>query len=93
MSAIDRRMIVVETGSSTAKAGSPKAPPTAPLSVASILCIPFEGAVPRSLFIVEIATRNAVRSAEFVVSLIRRETAAGSLLTPYSIGTPRMSVI
>lgn len=38
MSAIDRSMMVVETGSSTGSAASPNVPPAAPDAVASTRC-------------------------------------------------------
>jgi hypothetical protein len=93
MSAIDLSMIVVETGSSMTNAGSPKAPPPAPLAIAAILCqISLESNWPFLPKVMRAAPR-AVPKALFVASLTTVENFAGRYFIPFSIGLPMAAVI
>jgi hypothetical protein len=68
MSAIDRRMMTVVTGSSATRAGAPNIPPATPLTVAATLCASFHGAFTPSPSSVLRATSSAFASAPSVIS-------------------------
>ncbi len=55
ISAIDRNMIVVDIGSSTANAGNPKKPPMPPVVATAILCQIFDASSSCEAFIVKTA--------------------------------------
>ena len=91
MSAIDRSMMTVETGSSIGSMAKPKAPPAAPDAVANALCRSRDpargaGAMVRS------ATLSATSRPLEVAAAIACEAGAGSACPISSIGLPTMLV-
>jgi hypothetical protein len=92
MSAMERRMIVVERGSSMPRAAMPKAPPIAPEVATAILCMRLlasrapaaTGLLPR-LFT---ATSNAFSSAFSVALCTAPCRRLGSIFMPFSTGAP-----
>ena len=88
MSAIERSITVVDTGSSIASAESPKAPPTAPVAASVILCSVFAaGPSPRSSIVATATSRARVRALR-AATLSAPDQLAGSSSSPFSIGVP-----
>ena len=87
MSAIDRSMIVVESGSSTASAGRPNIPPAAPVSATAILC-PQSMESRRRSSIEAMANESAASSDLRAAVEIAAVAPAGSAPMLISIGLP-----
>jgi len=89
MSAINRSMMIVETGSSMGSVAKPKAPPAAPEAVTKALwksCDPARG----GWCMVRSAAGSAISSALEVAVVIACEADAGSAYPISSIGLPTM---
>src|SRR5262249_26263383 len=76
-STIDRSMIVVDIGSSTASAKRPKQPPTAPVATAASLCEKFDAGRNSSLM-VEVANPSAASSDRLVTFAIISRAGRGN---------------
>ena len=94
ISAIERSMMVVETGNSMASAARPNTPPTAPDTPAAILCkrslereVPTLPSQAKDLTATSSAFINAASDASCTVFCTR----AGSIAMPRSIGEPSIA--
>ena len=91
--AIERNMIVVDTGNSINKVDRPNAPPTAPLAPTASLCQPLDERPDGKLFMVLKATSMALAMALLAASLTMAPHFFGSMPKPFSSGVPSTSLI
>ena len=89
MSAIERSMMMVETGSSIGSVANPNAPPNAPDATARLLCRSREPA-PGASFMVSTATLSAASRPLWVAAEMICVAPGGSAMASRSSGLPTM---